>query len=444
LKHPKTEAFRLCNTGRLLEAENLLTECDKDDPSVMLLLAQVRSARGRWLESLEAIDRFEMCHAGTLDSLLIKAACLRELDRFTEARLVFDEANDQYPDDVTVLSNRAALKVLMGELDDAEVDLINALRLRPDFPDACFHLAGIYLQRGEFEKGWRLYESRLKTKLAPKFCRFYPDDLRWQGSDMSLSGKKLLIYSEQGLGDVIQFSRFIPELLAMGCELICQVPKSLHRLFAKTWPSLTLFDIRGLYPGPFDYHCSLMSVPYLTGVVQPPKCHWLDLGMRDAELTCSKKPRVGLVWAGKANRDLERYTLTRRSMGLEMLAPLHNDGISFLSLQSEVNDTDRELMHQFGIEDLSGALTDFCETSRLMKTLDLVISIDTSVIHLAGAAGVPAWVLLPKVSDYRWSGSRMGSVWYPDIKIFRQDKPGDWSAPIAEVGHCLKQLFRLG
>ena len=225
--------------------------------------------------------------------------------------------------------------------------------------------------------------------------------------------------------------------------VITQIPEQLHRLFADAWPSLKLSDVRSRYPGEYDWHCSLMSLPYLLGLERPPTGIWLDQRKKDNQFTRSRKPRIGLVWAGKSNRDLERYISTRRSMDLENLAPLFCDEFSFISLQPEVGNRDRDLMNKFGIQDISDKLSDFKETATFMKTLDLVISIDTSVIHLAGAMGVNAWVVLPKVTDYRWSGSSLGSAWYPHIKIFRQVEPGDWSVPVQQIASALRQKLGL-
>lgn len=443
LKNLDRKVIDLYKSGRLREAEGLLLESDQNDPQVLFLLAEVRSARGRWSDALVAIHSVEALGLKVPEVLMLKGNILRELDCLAAAHAAYDEAVLLKADDAVALSNRAALRVLMGRLDEARNDLANALKLRPDFPDASFHMAGICLQDGDFAAGWRLYESRLSTKLAPKFCGLYLPEKRWRGLGSPLRGKRLLIYAEQGLGDVIQFSRFIPTLLKMGGEVVCQIPKSLHRLFAEQWPCLTLADSRSVYCGEFDWHCSLMSLPYLTGVNTPPAEPWLGRVGLDQGRCRGRKPLVGVVWSGMSNRDLERYTPTRRSMDLAALAPALCSELNFICLQPQINPGERDLMARLGVRDVAQQLTDFYETAALIRSLDLVISIDTSLIHLAGGMGVPAWVILPRATDYRWSGSSEGSAWYPGIKIFRQTEPGDWSMPVTQLALALRQKFRL-
>lgn len=442
-KNRSGEALDLYRSGRLREAEASLVESDQNDPNLVFLLAQVRNARGRWSEALAAIQRFEAFGLKSPEASLLRGNILRELDCFTEADAAYDEALALRPNDAICLSNRAALRVLSGRLKEAQSDLENALKLRSDFADASFHMAGICLQRGDFTDGWQLYESRLHTKLAPKFYALYPPEKRWKGLAFSLTGKRLLVYGEQGLGDVIQFSRFIPALLEMGGEVICQIPKTLHRLFSARWPSLILADSRSVYHAEFDWHCSLMSLPYLMDVNVPPAKPWLGSLCLSRSRDLNEKPRVGVVWSGKSSRDLERYSPTRRSMSLSTLAELVCSEVSFVSLQPQTSPEERDLMAQLRIQDVSEKLTDFYETAALISTLDLVISIDTSVIHLAGGMGVPAWVALPKVTDYRWAGSSFGSAWYPHIQVFRQAEPGDWSVPVQQMASALRQKLRL-
>lgn len=432
------EALKLYQAGRFREAESLLLQIEAPDPDHLNLLAQVRMGRGNWSGALQALEQVDAFFRNAPRHRVLRGNVYKELDRFEEALEDYDQALLIDPDCVPGLTNRAGLQLLMGRLPKAEADLARALTLMPGFADARFHLGGLCLQRGDFEMGWRLYESRLETSLCSGLAKAYPAERHWSGSPYELVHRRLLVYGEQGLGDMIQFSRFLPMLMSMRIEVILQIPKSLHRLFVQVWPELELVDLRDPYTGTFDRHCSLVSLPFLLGLKSPFSLPWMHKIQPVIGRSPQQKPRVGLVWSGLPVRDLERYRSTRRSMSLAALAPILTGDVNFVSLQTHARAEDRVLMIQFGIEDVSERLTDFYETAVLMKTLDLVISIDTSVIHLAGALGVPAWVILPQVTDYRWSGTSEGSAWYPDVRIFRQEKAGDWAAPVAEMAAAIR------
>lgn len=436
-----SEAVLLYRSGRLREAEACLSLMGNVDADALMLRASIQADRGRYLDALRSLEQLEPVAAIRPEVWTLKGSVLKGLDRFDEAIRAYDAVLDLFPGYVPGLTNRAALLLLMGLPNQAEKDLEYALALMPGFADACFHKAGICLQRGNFLDGWALYEERLHTKLCPRFYIEYPPDRRWPGSCADIKGKRLLVYGEQGLGDVIQFSRFIPALMDKGAQLILQVPRPLHRLFAVIWPDLLLVDDRTGYAGVFDWHCSLMSVPYLLELKNPTAGPWMGSCVPVQGKKIASKPRIGLVWSGMSVRDLERYTSTRRSMSLANLEPIFAENASFVCLQPNIRSEDLDLMTRWGVEDISGVLTDFYETARQISTLDLVVSIDTSVIHLAAGMGVPAWVILPKVTDYRWSGLPEGSAWYPDVRIFRQKEAGNWVAPVVEVAQAMRAIW---
>ena len=438
-----SQALTLYKAGRLREAESTLLQLREFTPDHWFLLAQIRMAKGLWQHALQALDQIPMRDRAHPSCCVVEGNACKELNRFSDAIEAYNSALASQPDFVPALTNRAALHLLMGNLDLAEADLLNALQLNPGFPDANFHLGAIRLHQGDFATGWLLYESRLQTALCSKLGRCYDLSRRWSGLFEELPNKRLLVYGEQGLGDVVQFSRFLPLLINKGIKVILQIPLPLHRLFVRYWPNLILMDSVAPYEGGFDRYCSLISLPHLLGIKAPPAQPWMITANTLKTYKRTHKPKVGLVWSGLSVRDLERYTPTRRSIGLEALLPILSQDVNFVSLQLNTKPEDRALMAQVGIEDISEQLTDFYETALVLDTLDLLISIDTSVIHLAGALGVPAWVRLPTVSDYRWSGRAQGSAWYPNIRIFRQASPGDWSIPVAEVAQALGQKFGL-
>lgn len=343
------------------------------------------------------------------------------------------------PDWPELLFNRGNVLRVLKRTDDAIASYDQTVALNPDFARAYWNKSHILLNRGDFAAGWPLYEWRwhLPDKAAAR--AFGPP--RWDGTQ-DLSGKTLLISCEQGLGDAIQCARFLPILARRAQTVIVEVRPPLTRLFATLNPNIQLVAQGGDLPD-FDFHCPIMSLPLVTNLrlnTIPGVDGYLDA---DPDLVASwrarlgprERPRVGLVW--HTNSSDKSYQT--RSVPLNLLMAQMPAGLEFVSLHKEyVAEEQASLDGHPSIRDLSADNQDFATTAAICANLDLVISIDTSVAHLAGAMAVPTWILLPQPSDWRWLETGAQSPWYASARLFRQTTPGDWSTVLGELHAALK------
>ena len=338
----------------------------------------------------------------------------------------------------------------LGRYREAAASFRRALAHKPDDPSAKFALAFLYLALGEFDLGWPLYESRFDVSALGNPARRF-SAARWDGVQ-PLAGKTLLIHAEQGLGDVIQFCRYLPLLSAQGASVVFEVMPSLKALL-RTLPAAIGLVGRGAPLPPIDYYCPLLSlplafntrvdtipaqVPYLTA--EPPRvASWRQ------RLRSLSGLRVGLAWQG--NLTVEKQVWARgRSIPLAALEPLTQlPGICLIALQKGPG---LEQLHNVPfaerIIDLSADLDRgsdaFLDTAAVMAGLDLVISSDTSIAHLAGALGRPVWTVLAASAEWRWGLERSDCPWYPTMRLFRQTTDGDWDAVVAAIAAALQEL----
>jgi hypothetical protein len=263
----------------------------------------------------------------------------------------------------------------------------------------------------------------------------------WEGE--RLDGKTILLQSEQGFGDAIQFFRYVPAVAEHGGRIVLRVERAVVRLAASLPGSIVIKPADARLP-PFDVWCPLMSLPHILGTRVdsiPAALPYLGTRRGIAErqqrnLAGMTGLRAGLAWAGSARHvnDL------RRSIGLERLRPLLEvPGVSWASLQVGPRAADLADLPAGTIADLSGRLTDFAETAGAIANLDLVITIDTAVAHVAGAIGKPVWIMLPFSPDWRWMLERDDSPWYPTMRLYRQPRPGDWDDVLARVAVDLRE-----
>jgi hypothetical protein len=361
-----------------------------------------------------------------------------------------------YPD---ALNNLGFALKRQRALDEAAACYRRALELKPDFAECRLNLAVLQLLRGEFARGWPAYESRWPAGkvAARRFCQ--PP---WDGRP--LEGRTILLHAEQGFGDTIQFIRYAPLVEQCGARVIVECQKPLVRLLA-AWPQLEQVVPQGEPLPPFDVHAPLLSLPGIfhtsleTIPAQTPYFfatpdlieHWR------AELsTCPKTPcgagvppaqaagtaapqgrarKIGIVWHGDPRQENNRA----RSIPLgcfESLAGLH--GVQLVSLQKGPGlEQLQNAAGRFPIEEAGSRLDDFMDTAAAIMNLDLVIACDTAVAHLAGALGALVWVALCYVPDWRWLLDRSDSPWYPTMRLFRQEQPGDWAGVFEEIRAAL-------
>jgi hypothetical protein len=289
---------------------------------------------------------------------------------------------------------------------------------------------------GDFEAGWAGQEARWKV---PTLSSGYPafSQPKWLGAE-PLAGRSLLVYANEGVGDTIQFARYVPMLAARGARVILVVHDSLCGLFESRAGVAQCLPKSAEMPE-FDFHVPLSSLPFIFGTrletipAEPsylPRPDDARVQAWEARLGARNKLRVGLVWAGNPNHGNDR----NRSMPLHLLAPLLDLDASFVSLQKDPRPDDRaRLAERDDIIDLTANLGDFEDTAELIACLDLVISVDTSVAHLAAALGCPTWILLPYTPDYRWLLDREDSPWYPTARLFRQDEARDYAHVVEHV-----------
>jgi len=316
-----------------------------------------------------------------------------------------------------------------GQTDAAIAELRQALKLRPDYPQAHWRLGLILLARGDFENGFPEYEYRW---LCPKLGfhrREFPQPL-WDGSP--LSGKKILLHVEQRFGDTIQFARYAPLVTQLGGHVILLCEGELHRLLQRAPGIAQVITPADPLPD-FEVHYPLSSLPALLKTTLqniPATIPYLFPDPWPTPIPADGRLKVGLAWSGNPQPN--------RSIPPEFLVPLAQlPNIHFFSLQK--GEAPRPPIE---LTDWTAALKDFADTASLIWQLDLVITIDTAVAHLAGALGKPVWLLLLHGADWRWLLDRTDSPWYPTMRLFRQPRAGDWQSPISNVRETLRQLAR--
>lgn len=319
-----------------------------------------------------------------------------------------------------------------------------AIALQPNFAQAHWNLSISLLATGDFERGWPEYEWRLRTpELAGRAQRFVQPV--WDGA--ALDGRCILLDAEQGFGDSIQFVRYAPMVAARGGKVIVECPPELKRLL-ETAPGIDQVATRGEPLPAFDLHCAQLSLPARCGTrgdnVPAPipyfrlKPEWIA-SWRAKLATTGNFLKVGLVWAGNPDHKNDAH----RSILPQRLAPLGAaTSVVFFSLQKRVG----PIRHQatglpFPAVDLTEDIGDFADLAALIANLDVVISVDTSVAHLAGAIGKPTWVLLPFAPDWRWQSGRNDSPWYPTMRLFRQRVRGDWDEVLQRVSNNLLEFM---
>ena len=313
------------------------------------------------------------------------------------------------------------------------------LSLRPDYHEASWNKSLSLLLQGDYENGLPLYESRWESwnvsEIAGK--RFFAEPA-WLGAE-SLQDKTILLYAEQGLGDFIQFCRYVKLVAGLGANVILEVPEALTCLM-KGLDGISQLVTKGEELPFFDYQCPLLSLPLafktnLDTIPNPSRYINLDnypnkIMEWKARLGSKLKPRVGLVWSGNPNHKNDY----NRSILLMDILPFLPNQCEYVSLQKEVREVDKlTLDSNPHILNFAGHLNDFLDTAALIDNLDLVISVDTSVAHLSAALGKESWVLLPHVPDWRWLLDREDSPWYPSMKLYRQTSIGNWSSALERV-----------
>jgi len=426
---------------RLAEAVEHFDLCNRLKPDHALTLrARARSLRdmNRLEEALQ--DSQQACTLDPRDA----GACngvgdilARLPDRQEEALQWFDRALELEPDFLQALTNKA---LVLGQLHRSEEAIANYRRLRsldPDNAEVNISLGHLHLLLGDFESGWAGHEARRKI---PSFSAPYPkfSEPIWLGKE-TIDGKTILVHVDEGFGDTIQFARYVPMLAERGARVILVVDGPAYPLLSNLAGVSQCFPFPAHTLPPFDFHCPMSSLPLAfatrldtipSGTSYLPAPAASRVQAWESRLGPHDRLRVGLVWSGNPNHRNDR----NRSIPLRTLSRILDADAAFVSLQKDPRPDDKAfLVESTSILDLTADLTDFTETAALLRCLDLVITVDTSVAHLAGALGCPTWILLPHHPDWRWLLGRDDSPWYPTVRLFRQPKPRDYDSVMDRV-----------
>ena len=366
----------------------------------------------------------------TAEASACLGSALRAVGRFEEAAACLQHALAIKPNEAGFHNSLGIVLRDLGRIDEAIAHYHQALALRPAYADARWNLGLAQLLEGNFAEGWRNYEAR--WQLADPPCNF-PQPL-WRGEP--LLGARILLHAEQGLGDNLQFLRFIPQVEAAGGRVILGLPPRQHALAAGLM-GVTRIEFATTPPQLFDWHCPLMSLPLALSTTLdtlPARVPYFTVPTAARERAKALDwpthgLRVGLVWSGTPEHPSNRF----RAIPLECFAALLTlEDVHFFSLQMGTP-TEELGPWRDRIVDLAPATSDMADTAAQMEQLDLILTVDTMAAHLAGALGLPVWLMLAFNHDWRWMRDREDSPWYTTMRLFRQSVPGDWQTVLKRV-----------
>jgi tetratricopeptide (TPR) repeat protein len=377
------------------------------------------------------------------------------MHRFEHALLAYDQSLAINPAVAQVLCNRGAVLQALQRAGEAKACFDQAIAIDADLVEAHCHRAYVSLLLGDWLAGWQSYEWRAQHPQSRISRRNFPAP-RWTRHD-PLQGKTILVHSEQGLGDTLQFCRFVSVLADRGAHVVFEVQRPLLALL-QTLSGVGQVIAAGDDLPDFDFHCPLMSLPQELGVTE---AHLLensapylaaDPGKSQQwarRLVARRRPRVGLVWSGGFRPEQPELWSTheRRNISLAQISTLNTPGVDFFSLQKG-EPAESQVLAEIGLQwqsdnffNYAAELKDFSDTAALIANLDLVISVDTSTAHLAAAMGKPVWLLNRFDTCWRWQLHRRDSPWYPNLTVFRQTAAADWSTPLQQIRVELSKLL---
>jgi tetratricopeptide (TPR) repeat protein len=447
-----------CNRGNALRKLKRLNEALASYDRALALkpdYAEAHSNRGtvlhdlmRFEEELASYNSAVALRRDFAEALSNRGNALQELRRFEEALEDYKRATMLNQNFAEAYSNCGNALRELDRFEEALASFDRAIALQPDLAEAHFNKALCLLVMGDFGHGWTQYEWRWGTEQLVAEKRDFARP-QWTGSG-EIAGRTVLIHAEQGLGDTLQFCRYVPRVAALGARVVFEVQKPLVALMRTVAGGIEVIARGDALPA-FDLHCPLLSLPrafntdlgtipgetpYLSAN-RPKRDRWRErLGPR-------QRPTVGLVWAGDPRKQLPNAHLIdrQRSVAFDMLAPLFEVAeCQFVSLQKG-EDAVAQLRNsplRDRVIDWSDDFHDFSDTAALIANLDLVIAVDTSVAHLAAALGKPLWLLNRHNTCWRWLLGRDDSPWYPSARLFRQDKTRDWEPVIARIAAALQ------
>jgi len=445
--------------------------------------AQLRAMRGvalnrlgRTDEAMAELNRAIELRPGYAEAFFDRGGIWQSLEDLGRALADFEQAIALVPGYAEAHSNRGAVLQHLGREGEALASCERAVQLRPEYAQGHFNRAVVLEHLGRHEEALAGYERAIALDagyvgahwnranarlLLGDFGGWQEYEWRWRGpqsgaalqvgrplwlGETPIEGRTVLVLYEQGLGDFIQFCRLGEPLRARGARVIFEVPEALRTL-ASSLAGVELVG-QGQRPEHFDLVCPLMSLPLALGLTResiPARVPYLQPGAQalqrwGALLGARTKPRVGLVWSGSSGHKNDH----NRSIALRTLAPLLEEPLEFHALQPEVRESDREVLQSSAMGYHGERIQSWEDTAALAQHMDLVIAVDTAGAHLAGAMGLPLWVLLPYKPDFRWLLERADSPWYPSARLWRQPKPHDWNSVVSSVRKELRTLAHGG
>jgi tetratricopeptide (TPR) repeat protein len=407
---------------------------NRRDTGVLNNLSSTLFELKRYGDALMACERALAIEPDSAEALNNRGNVLQETGRLEEALASYDGSLDLKPDFAEAWHNRGGALQALNRHREALVSYERALALRPDYADAHWNESLARLCLGDFETGLAKFEWRWRTSDAHPARRALPQPL-WLG-EHTLEGKTILLHAEQGIGDCLQFVRYACLVAARGATVVLAVHRELKTLLAGLAPAvfaegemLPACDLRcPLASLPLAFRTTLATIPAAVPYLHPDAARFARFKARLAR--CGSL-RVGLAWAGNPAHKNDR----RRSIPFERLAPmLAVRDVQYVSLQKELPQADAQALRATPpVLDLAAELDDFADTAAVVANLDLVITVDTALAHLAGAMRKPVWILLPFSPDWRWLIGREDSPWYPTARLFRQPRIDDWASVIERV-----------
>jgi Flp pilus assembly protein TadD len=445
--------------GQLKDAETdfrAAVALTPNDPVAHNNLGNVLRALGQWEEGLAACERALALQPDYLDAQLSLANALLDMGRPEEAVAGYDRLLAKQPGDARALSNRGLALRSLNRAADAVESFGKAMAAAPGDPQVRALAGQAYLAAGDLRTGFALFESRWQTPTMAGYLEGRRFGRRQWLGQAPLEGAILLLHSEQGWGDIFQFCRYAALAADRGARVLIEVQKPAVALMRTLTGVSEVVEFGQPLP-PFDFHCPVMSLPHAFGATlptipangpylsaDPARVAWWNL-----RLGPKTRPRVGLVWSSGVRPDQPELAAAngRRNLPFDRLKAFKGLPVDFVSLQkgepaeSEFAALDQAAWDGPQILDVASDLGDWADTAALIAALDLVVTVDTAIPHLAGALGQPVWVINRFDPCWRWLEMRTDSPWYPTLRLFRQPAMGDWDSVVAEVCAELEKAF---
>ncbi|MBB5060843.1 tetratricopeptide (TPR) repeat protein [Granulicella aggregans] len=445
------EAEPFNNLGNVLSAKSLFAEAIQQYEAALKIrpdYAEAHNSLGAAFEQMgslrEAVSHYTQAlsiNPGLAEAFYGLGNTLIAFGKVKEGRLCLEKAISLKPLYAAAYNNLGISYSQWGEFDEARRCYESTLRIEPRYAEARSNLSVLQLLEGDFSTGWLNYEYRWETPLFHAHKPIFEQPI-WRGE--LLNGSRILLHSEQGLGDSIQFLRYISKVQAAGGRVVLKIPATLRTLALSSLTGNIEVAVPDEPLPAFDWHCPLMSLPLAFGTTLesiPAQVPYLFVpaitqGTDQPLASKTEDLSVGLVWAGNPGHARDQF----RSIPLALLKPLMNiEHVKFFSLQYGKAADDLTVANM-PITNLAPFIKDMGDTAAYINSLDLVITVDTSVAHLAGALGKPVWILLSTNVDFRWLLEREDSPWYPTARLFRQSAPQEWEPVVERMALALGQI----